>query len=1202
MITLKTKASSNKLVIFFSFFLLLTFLSIHPSSAATLSGLYRDSQQLLTFKSSLTNPNPLQDWLTTNFPCNFTGVSCKNSRISSIDLSYKILGTDFAAVSSYLFSLQNLESLSLKGSNITGSVASVAKTQCSPTLDAVDLAENGLTGPISDLSGFSPCSGLTFLNLSRNFLDFNLKPKDFSNGLALKLRALDVSYNKISGNNVVPWLFSEDLRYLSLKANKISGEVPASDFKVLEYLDLSCNNFTNVFPSFGDCSALQHLDLSSNKFSGDVSASLSSCKSLTFLNLTNNQLSGEVPVISGENMQYLYLSGNEFRGKIPGDLSGSLCSRLVELNLSSNNLSGSVPESLGSCSALESLDLSNNNFSGELPINTLLRMVSLKNVSLAFNNFVGSLPDSFSNITNLEALDVSSNRLSGFIPFGVCQNPSNKLKLLYLQNNMFTGLVPDTLSNCSQLVSLDLSFNYLTGTIPASLGSLSKLRDLMMWLNGLHGEIPLELMYVVSLENLILDFNELSGTIPDSLSNCTNLNWISLSNNKLTGEIPASFGRLANLAILKLGNNSISGSIPPELGDCRSLIWLDLNTNLLNGTIPPALFKQSGNIALGLLTGKRYIYIKNDGSEQCHGAGNLLEFGGIREEQFRISTRHPCNFTRVYKGITQPTFNHNGSMILLDLSHNLLDGSIPKELGSMYYLSVLNLGHNDLSGPIPQELQGLKMVGILDLSYNRLNGSIPQSLTSLTLLGEIDLSNNNLDGTIPQSAPFDTFPDYRFLNNSGLCGYPLQACSTHSSSSSNSQHQNSHRRQASLAGSVAIGLLFSLLCIFGLIIVAIETRKRRKKKEAALEAYIENHSHSGTANSAWKLTGAREALSINLATFEKPIRKLTFADLLEATNGFHNDSLIGSGGFGDVYRAQLKDGSIVAIKKLIHISGQGDREFTAEMETIGKIKQQNLVPLLGYCKVGEERLLVYEYMEYGSLEDVLHDRKKIGIKLNWSARRKIAIGAARGLAFLHHNCIPHIIHRDMKSSNVLLDENLEARVSDFGMARLMSAMDTHLSVSTLAGTPGYVPPEYYQSFQCTTKGDVYSYGVVLLELLTGKQPTDSADFGDNNLVGWVKQHARMRISDVFDPEIMREDPSLEIELLQHLKVACACLDDRHWRRPTMIQVMAMFKEIQAGSWLDSTSTTFTAEDASFCAVEGGVEMSIKEGNDELAKQ
>ncbi|KAJ4914046.1 Protein BRASSINOSTEROID INSENSITIVE 1 [Raphanus sativus] len=263
------------------------------------------------------------------------------------------------------------------------------------------------------------------------------------------------------------------------------------------------------------------------------------------------------------------------------------------------------------------------------------------------------------------------------------------------------------------------------------------------------------------------------------------------------------------------------------------------------------------------------------------------------------------------------------------------------------------------------------------------------------------------------------------------------------------------------------------------------------------------------------------------------------------------------------------------------------------METIGQIKHRNLVPLLGYCKVGEERLLVYEFMKYGSLEDVLHDPKKAGVKLNWSMRRKIAIGSARGLAFLHHNCSPHIIHRDMKSSNVLLDENLEARVSDFGMARLMSAMDTHLSVSTLAGTPGYVPPEYYQSFRCSKKGDVYSYGVVLLELLTGKRPTDSPDFGDNNLVGWVKQHAKLRVSDVFDQELMKEDPALETELIQHLKIAMACLDDRDWKRPTMIQVMAKFKLIQAELGLDSQSTIGSIEDGGFSTIEM-VDMSIQE--------
>ncbi|KAK9670529.1 hypothetical protein RND81_13G207600 [Saponaria officinalis] len=822
-------------------------------------------------------------------------------------------------------------------------------------------------------------------------------------------------------------------------------------------------------------------------------------------------------------------------------------------------------------------------------------MSKLRKLNLAFNNFEGVLPDFVTNFRNLEILDLSSNKISGKIPPKICENTG--LKELYLQNNEFTGNVPRNLGNCSELVSLDLSFNFVSGTIPSSLGHLPKLKDLIMWMNLLEGEIPSDLAYDIALENLILDYNQLTGTLPSGLRNCTNLNWISISSNKLSGTIPSWIGSLNNLAILKLSNNSFYGSIPPELGNCKSLLWLDLNSNKLTGTIPPSLADQSGSMVVGLVVGKKFVYLRNAGGKECQGTGNLLEFAGIRQDALDRLENPNCQFQQIYMGKTQPTFNHNGSMIFLDLSNNNLEGGIPQELGKMGYLMILNLGHNNLSGPIPDELGGMRNIGILDLSYNNLSGVIPQALASLTLLTEIDLSNNKLSGIIPESSQFETFPPSRFENNAGLCGYPLAVCDKGSRGNS-SQHQK-HGRQASLAGSIAMGLLFSFFCVFGVIVVGIEVRKRRNKKESLEDIYLEGNSHSGNnANSAWKYTSKHEALSINLATFEKPLRKLTFADLLEATNGFHDDSMIGKGGFGDVYKAKLKDGSVVAIKKLIHV-GQGDREFTAEMETIGKIKHRNLVPLLGYCKVGEERLLVYEYMKHGSLEDVLHDRKKVGIKLNWSARRKIAIGAARGLAFLHHNCIPHIIHRDMKSSNVLLDENLEARVSDFGMARLMSAMDTHLSVSTLAGTPGYVPPEYYQSFRCSTKGDVYSYGVVLLELLTGKEPTNSDVFGDNNLVGWVKMHAKLRISDVFDPELIKHDPNLEIELLEHLKVAVACLDDRPWKRPTIIQVMAMFKEIQAGSGLDSGSI-ITSDDggfgtmgSSFSTIDA-LDMSIKE--------
>ncbi|KAI7730092.1 hypothetical protein M8C21_033298 [Ambrosia artemisiifolia] len=987
-----------------------------------------DTQQQFTIlKSSLKNTALLPDWLPSNSVCNYTGVHCRNSRVSAIDLSNIDLSVEFGLISSTLLTIPTLESFVGKNCNVTGTV--LVRSQCSKVLKVLDLSNNRVSGSVADVSVLATCTSLKILNFSRNSFEFNGAEKPL--GLLVSTQVVDFSYNRISGPDVVQWMLSDG------------------------------------------------------------------------------------------------------------------CGELLEFNVSGNNISGTVPDSLKGCSLLQVFDISHNNFTGELPMDLFMGLSSLKSLGLGFNNFKGTLPDSLSEMTNLERFDVSSNQISGEIPPGICGlGFGSGLKVLYLQNNRLSGSIPESIGNCSELVSLDLSFNSLIGNIPKSFRNLSKLQDLIIWMNLLTGEIPEELMYLSNLENLILDFNYLTGSIPASLSNCTNLNWISLSNNNLFGEIPAALGGLSNLAILKLGNNSFSGKIPPELGDCKSLVWLDLNTNQLSGTIPPALFKQSGFIAAAYLTGKPYLYIKNDGSKQCHGAGNLLEFGGIRQEDLdRISSRHPCNFTRVYLGITQPNFNHNGSMIFFDLSYNKLEGGIPKELGTMYYLNILNLGHNDLTGPIPEELSGLKNVAILDLSHNRLNGSIPNSLTSLGL-GDADLSFNNLSGSIPVSAPFDTFPADRFSNNSGLCGYPLPKCGSDKVDKPNG-HRKSNKREASLAGSVAMGLLFSLFCIFGVIIILVEMRKRRRKKAAAaLEAYTDGggHSYSGgdraNASTAWKLTTTREALSINLAAFEKPLRKLTFADLLEATNGFDNNSLIGSGGFGDVYRAQLKDNTVVAIKKLIHVSGQGDREFTAEMETIGKIKHRNLVPLLGYCKVGDERLLVYEYMKFGSLEDVLHDRKKTGIKLNWAKRRKIAIGSARGLAFLHHNCIPHIIHRDMKSSNVLLDENLEARVSDFGMARHMSAMDTHLSVSTLAGTPGYVPPEYYQSFRCSTKGDVYSYGVVLLELLTGKQPTDSPDFGDNNLVGWVKLHAKTCITDVFDPELLNEDPTLKVELLQHLKVAC----------------------------------------------------------------
>ncbi|KAF8678499.1 hypothetical protein HU200_046253 [Digitaria exilis] len=1104
---------------------LVTLLALFVVAAAVSAA--DDAQLLEQFKAEVpSQAADLRGWSAGEGACKFPGAGCRGGRLTSLSLAGVPLNADFKAVAATLLQLGSLETLSLRGANVSGALA--AAPRCGARLQSLDLSGNaGLRGSVADVEALAAaCSGLRSLNLSGDSVGAARPAGAGGSGFA-GLDALDLSDNKISGDGDLRWMVSAGVgavRRLDLSGNKISG-----------------------LPEFTNCSGLEELDLSGNLITGEVAeGSLSVCRGLSTLNL----------------------SGNRLVGAFPPDVAG--------------------------LTSLTALNLSNNNFSSEVPADAFTGLQQLKVLSLSFNHFNGTIPDSLAALPELDVLDLSSNAFSGTIPSSLCQGPSSGLRMLYLQNNYLSGTIPDSITNCTKLESLDLSLNNINGTLPASLGNLGELRDLILWQNSLEGEIPASLENMHKLEHLILDYNGLTGAIPPELAKCKELNWISLASNQLSGPIPSWLGQLSNLAILKLSNNSFSGPIPAELGDCQSLVWLDLNSNQLNGSIPAELAKQSGKMNVGLVIGRPYVYLRNDElSSECRGKGSLLEFSSIRPEDLnRMPSKKICNFTRVYMGSTEYTFNKNGSMIFLDLSFNQLDSEIPKELGSMYYLMIMNLGHNLLSGLIPPELASAKKLAVLDLSHNQLEGPIPNSFSSLSL-SEINLSNNQLNGSIPELGSLATFPRISYENNSGLCGFPLPKCD-HSAASSSSDGNQSHRRkQASLIGSVTMALLLSLFCIFGIAIIAIECKKRKQKNDEANTArdiYIDSQTQSGTMISNWRLSGTN-ALSINLAAFDNRLQKLTLADLVLATNEFNNDYLIGSGGFGDVFKAQLKDGKIVAIKKLKHASGQGDREFTAEMETIGRIKHRNLVPLLGYCKVGEERLLVYEYMKYGSLEDVLHDRKKTGMKLSWEARRKIAVGAARGLAFLHHNCIPHVIHRDMKSSNVLIDENLEAKVSDFGMARTLNVVDTHLSVSTLAGTPGYVPPEYYQSFRCTTKGDVYSYGVVLLELLTGKPPTDSTDFGeDSNLVGWVQQHSsnKLKVSDVFDPELLEDDPTIELELLEHLKVACACLDNRPSKRPTMLKVMAMFKEIQAGSTIDSKTSsacTGSIDDAGFVGLE-----------------
>ncbi|KAF8031312.1 hypothetical protein BT93_D0493 [Corymbia citriodora subsp. variegata] len=1177
-----------------SFFCLVSVLFHQLAAAADVNN---EVLALLAFKNSSVQSDPngfLSNWeASSQTPCSWSGVSCTpDGHVQAVDLSNA--GLSGVLHLPWLTKLPGLRVLSLHGNLFSaGDLSASASSACQ--LETVDLSFNNFSDPLPGDSFLISCPSLVHVNLSQNsipggnlhfgpsLLQLDLSSNRISEPNFLiyslsscqNLKLLNFSGNMIAGKLDVTPTSCKNLSVLDVSGNHLFGNIPpnfvADSLPSLEYLDLSKNNFTSKFLDldFGSCGNLTYLNLSSNSLSGsEFPESLKNCQILETLDISHNQLEYIIPgALLGNlrNLRRLSLAHNHFMGQIPLDL-GQICGTLEELDLSVNNLTGGLPSTFVSCSSLWNLNLGNNHLSGDFLVTVVSSLSSLRNLHLPFNNISGSIPLSLTNCSQLQVLDLSSNVITGNIPQGFCSSSfSSSMEKILLANNHISGTVVSELGNCKNLKSIDLSFNSLSGEIPKEIWELPKLLDLIMWANNLTGKIPEGICKNGgSLETLILNNNLISGTIPPSIANCTNMIWVSLSSNRLTGEIPAGVGNLQKLAILQLGNNSITGQIPPELGKCPGLIWLDLNSNQLTGSLPPKLADRSGLITPGSVSGKQFAFVRYEGGTDCRGAGGLVEFEGIRPSRLEsYPMAHSCQMTRIYTGMTVYSFTSNGSMIYLDLSFNSLSGAIPESYGTMSFLQVLNLGHNELTGTIPESFGGLKSVGVLYLCYNRLQGFLPGSLGSLSFLNDLDISNNKLTGPIPSGGQMITFPASRFENNSGLCGVPLPPCSFDTGSIVPSSSEGRERKQSLKVG-VITGTTVFVICILILMVVFYRL-KMPHEMEKHREKYIECLSTSGTGS--WKFSSVHEPLSINITTFEKPLRKLTFAHLLEATNGFSSESLIGSGGFGEVYKARLKDGQVVAIKKLAHVTGQGDREFVAEMETIGKIKHRNLVPLLGYCRIGEERLLVYEYMKWGSLESVIHNRPKgMASNLDWETRKKIAIDSARGLAFLHHSCNPHIIHRDMKSSNVLLDENFVARVSDFGMARLVNALDTHLSVSTLAGTPGYVPPEYYQSFKCTTKGDVYSYGVILLELLSGKRPIDSSKFGeDNNLVSWAKQLWReKRCNEILDTDLV-EDTSRNDELCRYLRIAFECLEDRPTRRPTMIRIMAMFKELQAST-------------------------------------
>ncbi|KAM3320200.1 leucine-rich repeat receptor-like protein kinase TDR [Capsicum chacoense] len=914
---------------------------------------------------------------------------------------------------------------------------------------------------------------------------------------------------------------------LDLSRRNLSGTIPSDIINLvhLHHLNLSGNAFDGPLQTvIFEFPFLKTLDISHNNFNSTFPSGVSRLKSLTHLNAYSNNFTGPLPeeVVQLPNLEYLNFGGSYFIGEIPKSYGG--LTKLKFLHLSGNCLTGPVLPELGFLKQLEHMEI-------------------------GYQNFTGFVPDEFSFLSNLNYLDISQASLSGNLPVGL--GNLTKLETLLLFKNHLFGPIPLSFAKLTSLKSLDLSDNNLSGTIPEGISGLKELTLLHLMNNKLTGEIPQGIGELPNLELLSLWNNSLTGILPQKLGSNAKLQQLDVSSNNLSGPIPPNLCLSENLVKLIMFSNQFIGELPSSLANCTALVRCRIQNNRLNGSIP---------LGFGFLPNLSYLDLsKNNFSGPIPSDfGNSVKVDYLNISENSFNSELPDNiwssltlqiFSASYSGLVGniPNFKGCRAFYTIELEGNNLTGSIPWDIEHCEKLVCMNFRRNLLTGIIPWEISAIPSISEVDLSHNFLTGTIPSHFANSSTLESFNVSYNQLTGPVPSSGSiFSSLHSSNFIGNEGLCGTVLQKpCRTDGLEAGAMEVKPQPKKTAG-------AIVWIMAAAFGIGLFVLIAGSR---------CFQANYSRRFSADrevGPWKLTAFQRL-------------NFTADDVLECLT--MTDKILGMGSTGTVYKAEMPGGETIAVKKLWGKHKEAIRQrrgVLAEVDVLGNVRHRNIVRLLGCCNNNECTMLLYEYMPNGSLDDLLHGKNKdANLVADWLTRYKIALGVAHGICYLHHDCDPVIVHRDLKPSNILLDGELEARVADFGVAKLIQCDE---SMSVIAGSYGYIAPEYAYTLQVDEKSDIYSYGVVLMEILSGKRSVEP-EFGDgNSIVDWVKSKIKIKngINDVLDKNAGASCISVKEEMMLLLRVALLCTSRNPADRPSMRDVISMLQEAKPKRKLPGT--------------------------------